>query len=233
MSPARSHETSAGPDGRRHSMPSERHEGPEQRGERQQLERREGGPEEGRDLDSRGHDEGEDADERRGAQPLGERTAEPEVGGHGAREPRHHRGRAQEGAHVGHPAHHEGGQVAEGGAGEDDGPAVLVEAPAEHGEKEGHRHHGQSREQKDPDPGEPGSVGGHRGGSEEDAHPDDPVHPEREELEGADPARGVSRGHIRRLHHKAAARTKGGEPRSHCPKPGEAFQTARVDEEEA
>ena len=115
-------------------------------------------------------------------------AAEAEGGQRRARQAHHHRGGAEERADVRDPAHEERHAVAEGGAGEDDGPAVLVEAAAEGREGERRRQQRQAGEREDGHRAEPGRAGRDRRRDEEDADADDAVEPERQELEWRRPA---------------------------------------------
>jgi hypothetical protein len=197
-----------GDHGRLEARPQDQERGHEGQ-QRQQLQGGEGRPGAGGDADPGRHYQHEDGEEGGGAEALGRAPFHPEVRGHRLGQSRDHRGRAQERAHVGHPAHHERGEVAEGGARVDHRPPVLVEAPPEHREEQGHRHQGQAGHQEDEQAGSPGGAPGHLRGHEEDADPDNAVHPQGEELKGADGATGGG-GHPRGVHHKAGGGTKRG-----------------------
>ena len=120
---------------------------------------------------------------RAGAARASEAVAHAEPGEDGAGQAHADRRGAEERAHVGHPADQERHALAERGAGEDDRPAVLVEAPPERRERERGGQQREAGEREDGDRTEARSARGHGGRHEEDADADDPVEAQGQQLE--------------------------------------------------
>jgi hypothetical protein len=98
--------------------------------------------------------------------------AHAERGKHGTRQARHDRRGAEDGADKRDPPDDEGGQGAEGGTREHHGPPVLVEAPAQGGDRDRDRDEGEAGQDEDEDAAPARNAAGDVGGREEyaDAH---------------------------------------------------------------
>ena len=171
--------------GRGESPPGEG-EGAHQEDEGQELEGGEARPDAGGKAKAGGHDRGEARHEQRRGDSRGEAPVDPQGRESRPGQAHRHRGGAEERAHVGHPAHQEGHAVPEGGAGEDDRPAVLVEATSQGREGERRGEESEAGQGEDGHRPQPGRRRRDRGGDEEDADAHDPVEPEGQQLKRPD-----------------------------------------------
>ena len=152
-------------------------EGAHQEDEGQELEGGEARPDAGGKAKAGGHDRGEARHEQRRGDSRGEAPVDPQGREGRPGQAHRHRGGAEERAHVGHPAHQEGHAVPEGGAGEDDRPAVLVEATSQGREGECRGEESQAGQGEDGHRPQPGAVAATEAGTKKMPTPTIPLSP--------------------------------------------------------